>query len=112
MTTRLKKHIGLFKVINEANPRLRKVLLKHIDNNALRCLCDCAHNLLNGNLPLSPRQLKQLKRYKAAVRQLGSKGLSLKNKRTVIQRGGIIGAILTPLLTLAVSLLADKWMGK
>ncbi len=109
MTTRLKKHINLLKLLHKANPKLRKAILQNIDNDALRCLSDCAHNILNGNLPVTPTQLKQLKRHKSTIRNLASKKVALKKKRELIQSGGFVSALLTPLLALAVSLLADKW---
>ncbi len=106
---RLKKHLDLLKVLHKAKPKLRRAILENVDRDVILCICDCAYNLLSGNLPLDPAHVKRLKRHKTVVRKLGSKQVPLEEKTELIQSGGFLAALLTPLLTLAVSLLAEKW---
>ncbi len=109
MAPRVKKHLDLLKVLHGASPKLRKAILKTADNDAVRCLCDCTHNLLTGNLKFSPQQKRNLVRLKRPLRQLVTKSLPLSSKRKLlVQHGGLVGAILTPILAIAASLLADK----
>ena len=109
MTARLKKHLEFLKVLQKSKGKLRKNLLKDIDNDVLKCLCDCAHNTLCGNLPLSSVHFKQLKKHKNKLRVLASKKVSLKKKKHLVQSGGFISALLAPLLTVAATLLAESW---
>ncbi len=109
MASRVKKHFDLLKVLRSADPKLRTAILKHCSNDTVRCLCDCVFNVLSGNLKLTPKQKKQLVRFKCALRQLASRSLPLNKKRNVlVQHGGLVSAVLTPLLAIAATLLADK----
>ncbi len=111
MAARLRKNIDLLKVLSKAKPKLRQAILKNLDSDTVRCICECAHNVLNGNLKLTPKQRKDLLKHRKALRQLASKSGSLTTKKQVIvQKGGLVGAILGPLLAVAASLLAEKWM--
>jgi len=111
-TKRLRQNIALFRVLSSATPKLRKAILKNLSNESLRCLCDCSHNLLNGNIHLTPRQKRNLLAHRKTVRMLASRGASLPTKKKAVQqRGGVaVTAILVPLLGVAASLLADKYL--
>ncbi len=101
----------LLKVISTASPKLRKAILQNLPTDTIRCICDCAHNVLRGNVKLSPKQKKALLKHKKALRDLASKRGSLANKkRVLVQKGGLVSAVLGPLLAVAASLLADKWL--
>ena len=108
-TKRLRKNIPLLKVINTADPKLQKAILKNINGDTLRCICDCCHNLLNGNIHLTPAQRRKLVAHKKLVRTLADIKAPLgQKKRLLQQKGGAIGAVLTPLLAVAASLLVDQ----
>lgn len=74
-----------------------KALLKVLDVRRIRSICECAYNLLRGNIPVSDkRKLKKLRKYKALLRKLAARGESMiKKRRYLIQKGG---GILLPLL--------------
>ncbi len=111
MAARLRKNLDLLKVLSKAKPKLRQALLKNLETDTLRCICECAYNVLNGNLKLSPKQRKDLLKYKKSLRVLASKRGSLAGKKKVlVQKGGLISAVLGPLLAVAASLLAERWM--
>ena len=66
----------------------------------MRCLCECALNVLNGNIPLTPADKKKLNKYKNKLRYLTNRKLSAqKKKKTLNQKGGFLGALLTPVLS-------------
>ena len=112
MTSRLKKHVGLLNQLNKAKPKLRKAILQGADWEIIKCLCDCCHNILNGNIPLTPSQKKKVNRCIKDVRLLGSRKGNLRDKQALlVQKGGLVSAILAPLLAVAASLLSE-WMVK
>lgn len=112
MTSRLKKQIGLLNQIRKAKPKLQKAIIQNANRETLNCLCDCAWNVLQKNIPLSSGQKRKLARYKKELRYIGTKGGSLKKKQQLlVQKGGIVSAILTPILLAALPLLAE-WMAK
>ncbi len=111
MANRLKKNIDLLKVLSKSDSRLRKAILANAGTDTVRCICDCTHNVLNGNLKLTPKQRRNLTRHRAALRQLTNKSVGIEQKRKLlVQRGGLVSAVLAPILAIAASLLAEKWM--
>ena len=111
-TTRLKKNLGLLNQLYKAKPKLRKAVLECADKDTIHCLCECCYNILNGNIPLSPQHKKALSRYRKDIRFLGSKSGAVKKKQQLLaQKGGLVSAVLAPLLAVAASLLAE-WMAK
>jgi len=68
-------------------------------------MCECAKNLLKGNVPLSPAQLRTLRRHKQKLRQLAVKKTSLAKKKKLVQSGGFLGALLTPIISVLGNLL-------
>ncbi|KAJ8018732.1 hypothetical protein HOLleu_43117 [Holothuria leucospilota] len=79
-------------------------ILKKADRNLILCLCECALNVLYGNVPLTENQKKTLKRYRRTLRLLADKKVSLRQKKKKLeQRGG--SSILRPMCHAVVK----KW---
>jgi hypothetical protein len=57
-------------------------------------------NLLEGNIPLTPKEKASLKKRAPAIEKVAKRSTSLKAKRDIIQKGGFIGALLGPALRL------------
>ena len=64
----------------------------------LRALREIAHNVKEGKLPLTAKQLSNLKKHKTSVRLLANKKASDKTRFKVAQKGGFIASLLAPLL--------------
>ena len=109
MAHRVKKHYNILRVLKNGNPRLRQAILSSMDDDCVRCLCDCALNVLNYNIKLSPTQKKRLIQYKRSVRRLARKSPSLPKKRSIlVQNGGMLPALVAPILAVAATLLDDQ----
>ncbi len=109
MSTRVKKHLPTLRILATAPPDVARALIRGSHNRVLTCLCECAKNTLQGNVPLTTRQKARLQPYKTQLRLLANKGVSLKRKRATIQRGGfLLGALAAPILGLVSSLLTGK----
>ena len=114
---RLKKHIDTFKVLHKCNRKLRKQILAKAPNDLVCALCECVHNVLNGNIPLSEVHKKKLARHKKVVRNLGfgrrqrgekKKDIILTKRNILVQHGGaILPLILGPLLSVVSGLLTN-----
>ena len=74
-----------------------KAILKVLDVRRIRSICECAYNLLRGNLPVRDKsKLKKLRKHKALLRRLAARGESwVKKRRLLVQKGG---GILLPIL--------------
>lgn len=84
-----KKHADVLKVLFKANRKQRKAILEVADREWIEAICECALNLLKGNLDLSSSEKRKLLPYKNHLRKLSSKNTPVKRKRgLLLQRGG------------------------
>jgi hypothetical protein len=84
--------------------------LRKCPNSVVKCVCECALNLLKGNVPITQRQKIRLIPYKRTLRRLADKKVPLfKKRRLLVQKGEGFLSILIPA---AVSLLSTLIHGK
>ena len=74
---RLQKHCSTLKLLHQAKPSLRKAILERGPDDLIRTICDCA---------------------------IVNRKISLKKKRSVIQKGGFLGALLGAVIPAIASL--------
>lgn len=108
MSARVRRHADVLKVMAKAKPAMSKAIMKGATPDLIGCLCECAHNVLKGNVPLTKAQKTKLSRYKQDLRAVAKKQTSQKRKCTILQRGGFLPALLAPLLAPAIAPLVDK----
>jgi hypothetical protein len=75
------------------------------------CLHECAINVLKGNVPLSQKEFLRLKKYKNTVRALSKRKLMKKKTESIIQKGGFLPLLLSPIIG-ALANVAIKGIGK
>ena len=97
MSTCLKKNALLLRLLVNAKPKMCKAIIQAADHELITCLCECAQNILNGNVPLGKSHLKHLCRYRKDVRNLVKKRTSKNNKKKILQKGGFLPALLAPI---------------
>jgi hypothetical protein len=108
MSETLRRNAPLLKAIAKATPAVRKrIVSTHCNPSFIECICQCARNVIKGNIPLTPAQLNALRRKKKALKQLVLKKTSLAKKRKLIQSGGFLGALLPPIISVLGSLLGS-----
>lgn len=108
MAKRLKNNLDELKVLKKAKPKLRKSFLEAADKDLICCIAECCHNILQGNVQLSPESKRRLKRHGNHLRQLASKRVSLRKKRSLlVQKGGFLPTLLVPILGVAASLISS-----
>ena len=90
----VKKHLPLLQFLAKGKPKIRKAIIDESGPEVIKVLCECAKNTLNGNIKLSPTQFKKLKRYKAPLRHLADKKTGVRKKKQILQKGGLLGALL------------------
>lgn len=106
---RLKRNIPCLHVLTKAKKPLRDAIINNAEKDLIVCICDCSHNFLTGNIPFTEQEIKKLSRYQNLVRYLAKKnrgGLKEK-KQLIVQNGGFLPLLLTPILSVAASLLAE-----
>lgn len=81
----------------------RRRILREGGRPLMRALREIAVNVLKGKLPLTAKQLTRLKKHKTRVRLVAKKSTSDQTRAKIAQKGGFLGALLTPLLSGLVS---------
>ena len=101
MSGRMKKQavcLQIMMLIKTKNAKLRKAILEHADPDLIHALCECAHNILRGNVQMTPREKTRLRKYQTKLRLIARKNVSVKQKRRHLQQtGGLLPALLAPL---------------
>ena len=64
----------------------------------VHCICDCIHNILQGNISVNDIEKERLKRHKECLRKLVNKKTSYKEKKQLIQEGGFLGSLFPTLV--------------
>ncbi len=89
MSQRVKNNIDQLRALVIMKPNHRRAVLKAADTDLIHSVCECAYNLLKGNVCVNSKKKSQLQKYKAILRKLVKKGESLKTKKQyIIQKGG------------------------
>lgn len=100
MSRTVKNNIALLKALAVMKPKHRKALIKAADKDLILSVCECAYNLLKGNVSVHPQQKKKLSFFKNILRRLVKKGESFKSKKKyLVQKGG---GVFLPILLSAV----------
>ena len=97
MSTCLKKNAQILRVLAQATPHMYKAIIGVADRDLITCLCECAQNILNGNVPLTKSHLKYLQWYHSDVHTLAKKRAPKHKKKKILQKGGFLSALLAPI---------------
>jgi len=112
MSARAKRNIHWLHALRQLKDKERTQLIRRILNDdAIRCLCECVHNVMKHNIPLSPAQEKKLDKQKRSMYKLTNKKIPLTMKRKIlVQRGGagILSVILPAAIAVISAILATE----
>jgi len=106
MSKRLEKYAPCLRQLHKASSPAQKKMLKKLHKNSdfIKCLCECAKNIIKGNVKLTIGQREKVRQRKRSFRKLALKKTSLKEKRRIVQSGGFLGALLGPIISVLGSL--------
>jgi hypothetical protein len=107
---RIKENIQLLDLISKCKKaKDRKVFLEKGSDEFIKAIIEILLNVLKGNVSVSDKIKKQLKKYKRILRALICPKVSLKAKRRVlIQKGGFLNIILPAVIGGVLSYLFEK----
>ena len=114
-----KKVAAILSAICHADKRQRVAILKSSDHNIIRCIFECALNILKGNIPINTNQVTKLKKYKNSIRELvkeknkktkKNKINWFKKKKVIVKNGAgsFLPLLLSPLIEIILSQLIKK----
>ena len=109
MSKRIHHFAPTLKLLCKLNyPRKKRWLKKNLDNALILCFCECALNVLKGNVTLDSKQKKMLAKYKEELRLLADRETPIKTKKKIIQDGGFIRSLLGPIVSILSGLLGTN----
>lgn len=105
MSRCVKSNLELLRALSNMPPKRMRRFLDLADKEIVQAICECALNILKGNVPLKPCQKKGLCRYKHVLRKLVHSKVCWKAKRKyLVQKGaGVLPALLAPILGSVIS---------
>lgn len=68
----------------------RRALLDTITNEQLKSLTEVTHNLLQGNIPMTETQKRNLRKHKIFLRILGNPKATFSQKREALCQKGVV----------------------
>lgn len=109
-TDRLKRNLHILRALKKPNRQRRREILKHADKDLICSICDCAKNILNGNIPVTETNKNRLKKHKQVLRQLADPTVPTTAKKTIFKRqeGGFLSALIPALLGPVLSLITGR----
>ncbi len=110
MSERLKDHAPYLHVLANGTIQQREGILRGAKKQLIYCLCECALNVLQGNVKLTPVAKSKLNKHKRLLRDLADKKIPVTRKKKLLltQKGGWVTALLPPILGALGSLLLKK----
>ena len=114
-TARLERNLPLLRALSGAGPSRRKQIFSSCDKDLLKSICDCASNVLCGNVALTGKQKSSIGKHRRLLKALAYNTIALETKRQKYftnQKGGfltaLLPALLAPVLTTIVAELFSK----
>lgn len=94
-----KKNAIALHALCHLNSDQRQAILKTSDVKLIKCICECALNILLGNVPLKNCQKLKLRKHRKTLRKLVEKRGSWKSKKKfIVQKGGFLPLLLGPII--------------
>lgn len=104
-----RKEAAILNALYYLNDDQRKAVLRNADAKLVRRICECALNILIGNVPLRKSHKSRLRKHVKILRKLTEPTISLASKKKLIeQRGGLLTALLAPLIGAVLASLSEQ----
>ena len=96
---RFDKLAPLLRRLKHSVGKKRRDIIRKCDNDLTCSLSECCLNVLKGNVRLTTAQKVKLRRHKNNLRKLSTKKTFVKAKKKILQRGGFLVALVSPILS-------------
>ena len=74
----------------------------------VHCICDCVHNILQGNIPITEEEKERFKKHKHCLRKLVKKKTPDREKLKIVQEGGFLEGLIPTLVGLIGKLFSGQ----
>ena len=94
----LRRYSPLLEFMNGLSEKERHKYIIQAPKPFIIFLCDLCYNILLGNLNLSHKTLLKLKPKKTLIEHLCNKGISLKQRRKILEKKNFFSDIISPII--------------
>ena len=105
---KLRDNRVFLEMLSKSNNKYRKALLSGAPPEIIHLLSECALNILKGTITLTKEEKSKLRPHKNALRKIATKRVSNRTKKKIIQKGGMLNALLKPVLKAALPIVVDQ----
>ena len=99
---RFADHTDVLRVLAKGSPAVVRSIMKTADTKLIHLLSECAINVLNKNVAVTPHRKRLLAKYKRQMNALGTR-LPLERRRKTLQTGGFLSSLLPAILPTILS---------
>lgn len=108
MSKRVQRHLNELKVLSKLKPKQTKLLIRHANNDLVKCVCECMQNVANGVVHISPATKMKLSKHRNKIRKIINKRTKIaKKKKLLEQSGGFLPLLLAPIVGLLGSVVGE-----
>lgn len=104
-TRQIIKYGPLLKALNKTDAVTRKAILQSAKKDLILALVQCARAIINRSVPLTRAQSDAVKRSANDIKKLVNRKTSVEERKVVLQKGGLLSAIVGPVLRLLPAIL-------
>ena len=97
---RLRKHAGVLRALRGLNETARQTVMASAKKELISTMVACARAIIKRAIPLTRRQSNNVCRRETSIRKFIRPRASLEQRKTALQKGGLLGALLGPILGL------------
>ncbi|GBL70998.1 hypothetical protein AVEN_70372-1 [Araneus ventricosus] len=95
-----KEQLQQLELINICPQKFRKEILKSINEEGIKAICECCLNVLHGNISLTEKQKGSLSKHKRTLRTVAERKVALSKKRKLLlQKGGFLNILIPTALS-------------
>ena len=94
-------------MLSKSNPKYRKSLINGAPPEIMKVLSECALNILKGTITLTNDEKTKLRKHKNQLRQMATTRVSNRQKKKIVQKGGMLKALLKPVLKATLPLVVN-----
>lgn len=102
---RLKDNKHVLLVLRNADPKLRKMMLKHASPEIIKTICEIAYNVLYNNVKICKKTQTALRPYKNTLRKISKPQHKIASTRKILVQSG--GSVIPLLIGTVLSILSN-----
>ena len=112
VTRRVTRNANILSALHRSSAAVRNAMLSVIKKDVVLAIVDCAKMIINRKVPLTQTQLQKVLSLAQDIKRFVSSRTSHDVRKRALQKGGFLGALIGPVLSLLPQLLGGLFSGR